>query len=274
MIESARMTVDFFKIGSNDHLHLPLAVDYIAGKMMVVRSIISGCKLTYEQPTSRPLANQDKACDRISLVAIVPMQIEGLMRSPLLTMIDNVIVGGASLSAKQEEILSKSPFNAFVTYGMTETSSHVALRNIKQGDRFVGLPGYIFSTDDRGCLVIEHPRMSWRRLVTNDVVELYDKHSFRWLSRYDNVINSGGLKFYPEQIEKAISHLLPAGRYFISSKPDDLLGRRLILVVDEDVDAEISTELLSKALPRYQVPKEIIRVRMEYTSTGKIKRTF
>ena len=107
------------------------------------------------------------------------------MKSPCLDKIENVIVGGAPLSLRQEEILKKAPFEAYATYGMTETASHVALRHIggRDEDLFIGLPGYSFSTDDRGCLVIENPNMSWRRLVTNDVVELSDNHSFRWLSR-------------------------------------------------------------------------------------------
>ncbi len=274
MTESARMTVKFFGLDKASHIHLPLSLDYIAGKMMVVRSIVSGCTLTCETPSSKPLADSAFQCDRLSLVAIVPMQIEGLMKSPCLDKIENVIVGGAPLSLRQEEILKKAPFEAYATYGMTETASHVALRHIggRDEDLFIGLPGYSFSTDDRGCLVIENPNMSWRRLVTNDVVELSDNHSFRWLSRYDNVINSGGIKLYPEQIEKALAHLLPAGRYFISSMPDDVLGSRLVLVIDRDVETDVTLEKLAAALPKYHAPKSIVRKKLEYTSTGKLKR--
>lgn len=275
MEESARMTADFFRLDAASHLHLPLSLDYIAGKMMVVRSIISGCRLSVELPTSTPLADAGFQCDRLSLVAIVPMQIEGLMKSPHLSKIDNVIVGGAPLSRQQEEILKHAPFRVYATYGMTETASHVALRNINGSDDalFVGLPGYKFSVDDRGCLVIENSRMSWQKLVTNDVVELYEGNSFRWLSRYDNVINSGGIKLYPEQIERAIAHLLPDGKYFVSSEPDALLGSRMVLVLDQDVDTEITIDDLKAFLPRYHVPKEIIRKTLEYTSTGKLKRS-
>lgn len=275
MEESARMTADFFRLDAASHLHLPLSLDYIAGKMMVVRSIISGCRLSVEMPTSTPLADAGFRCGRLSLVAIVPMQIEGLMKSPHLSKIDNIIVGGAPLSRQQEEILKHAPFRAYATYGMTETSSHVALRHINGSDDalFVGLPGYGFSVDERGCLVIENRRMSWQKLVTNDAVELSGSTSFRWLSRYDNVINSGGIKLYPEQIERAIAHLLPDGKYFVSSLPDDLLGSRMVLVIDQDVDTEITIEELKAVLPRYHVPKSIIRRKLEYTSTGKLKRS-
>lgn len=274
MVESARMTVDFFNINSSSHLHLPLSLDYIAGKMMVVRSLISKSRFTYEVPSSHPLGDVSLRCDRLSLVAIVPMQIDGLMASPHLARIENVIVGGAPLSVSQEEILKNAPFRSFATYGMTETASHVALRDVKAGDRFVGLPGYRFSKDDRGCLVIAHPRMSWRRVVTNDVVELFDDHTFRWLSRYDNVINSGAIKLYPEQIERAIAHLLPPDSYFVSSVPDERLGSKLVLVVDSRLDINITLEQLSELLPKYQVPKEIIRKEMVFTNTGKLKRLF
>lgn len=92
---SARMTAGFFGLDSTSHIHLPLSLDYIAGKMMVVRSLVSGCRFSLEQPTSAPLADDTFQCERLSLVAIVPMQIEGLLKSPHLSKIDNVIVGGA-----------------------------------------------------------------------------------------------------------------------------------------------------------------------------------
>lgn len=272
MVASAKMTVDFFGIDTSSHLHLPLSLDYIAGKMMAVRSWVSNCRLTCETPSSHPLADASLQCDKLSLVAIVPMQIEGLMASPHLSKVENVIVGGAPLSVSQEDMLRHAPFRSFATYGMTETASHVALRDIKAGELFEGLPGYRFATDDRRCLVIEHPLMSWHRLVTNDVVELIDNHTFRWLSRHDNVINSGGIKLYPEQIERAIAHLLPADSYFISSLPDERLGNRLVLVIDARLDTEITLEQLSELLPKYQVPKQIIRREMKFTSTGKLKR--
>lgn len=275
MEESARMTVGFFGLDEMSHIHLPLSLDYIAGKMMVVRSLVSGCRISLEKPTSVPLADSAFQCDRLSLVAIVPMQIEGLMKSPHLSKIDNVIIGGAPMSRSQEDMLKCAPFKAYATYGMTETSSHVALKEVGRGKDgcFIGLPGYRFSVDDRGCLVIENPRMSWQKLVTNDVVDLRGDTSFRWLSRYDNVINSGGIKLYPEQIEKRIAHMLPDGKYFITSQPDDSLGDRLILVIDEDVETDVTVERFAASLPKYQAPKAIIRTRLQYTSSGKVKRS-
>lgn len=170
--------------------------------------------------------------------------------------------------------MRRAAFRSYATYGMTETCSHVALRDVKSGigGFYKGLPGYNFSVDERGCLVIESQHMSWRRIVTNDVVDISGDSTFRWLSRYDNVINSGGIKLYPEQIEKQISQLLPEGKYFISSMPDNRLGNRLVLVIDDDLETDITVEQLAGLLPKYQSPKEIVRKKLEYTSTGKLKR--
>jgi O-succinylbenzoic acid--CoA ligase len=52
------------------------------------------------------------------------------------------------------------------------------------------------------CLVIDAPKISQEQIVTNDLVELINDHQFILLGRIDNVVNSGGIKLIPEQIEE------------------------------------------------------------------------
>lgn len=273
MVSSARATVEFFNITSESHLYLPLSPRYIAGKMQIVRALVAGCGLTVEEPSSMPLAEEVEG--EVTLVPIVPSQIEGLLASPNLGRIRNVIVGGAPMSAEQEGRLIESGVRAFATYGMTETCSHVALRRVGEA-RFTALPGVEFGVDERGCLVVESSRLSFGRLVTNDVVELFSPHSFRWLGRADNVIISGGIKLHPEQLEGEIARFLPEGvRFYVSSAPSVRWGEEAVLVTD---DVRIGDSVIGElrgvsSLPSTHLPKRVVRVdALEYTSNGKIKR--
>ncbi|MDE6495324.1 MAG: AMP-binding protein, partial [Duncaniella sp.] len=191
MLVSAKATNEFFGIGADSLLVLPLSPDYIAGKMLLVRAAVAGAKVRVENPSREPLSGYFPPT-AIDLVPIVPAQIDGLLSSKSLPMIKNVIVGGAPMSAEDERKLVESGVNAYATFGMTETCSHVALRRVGEA-QYVALPGFRFSTDDRQCLVVESDRMSFGRLVTNYFVEVIDGSRFVWVGRFDNVIITGAL---------------------------------------------------------------------------------
>lgn len=198
---SAQATNSFFGITSSSHLLLPLSPDYIAGKMMIVRAEIAGCHLTVETPSNSPFKSD---YGNIDLMAVVPSQCEALIENPIaLHRIRHLIIGGAALSPSLEAALMHTPWKVYATYGMTETCSHVALRRLGES-RYTALPGITFSTDSRGCLVIHAPAYSFQQLITNDIVRLLNATEFEWLGRFDNVINSGGIKLYPEQLEQIL----------------------------------------------------------------------
>ena len=91
---------------------------------------------------------------------------------------------------------------------MTETFSHIALRKVNGKDAspvFVALKGISLAQDDRGCLVINTPLLLEESLTTNDVVELLSPDEFTWKGRFDHVINSGGIKIFPEELEKKLN---------------------------------------------------------------------
>ncbi|MDE6377305.1 MAG: AMP-binding protein, partial [Duncaniella sp.] len=180
MLASAQATVEFFGLRKGSTLYLPLSPSYIAGKMQIVRAEVAGCRLVVMPPSMDLHSVEGALPERIDMLPIVPAQIKGLLGTPLSAVTRHVIIGGAPMSPVQEREVLAAPFTAWATYGMTETCSHVALRRVGE-ESYHGLPGYTFSTDFRGCLVIDHPSMSFRRLVTNDLVELHSDVSFRWL---------------------------------------------------------------------------------------------
>lgn len=259
MRASARATIEFFGLDCSSRLHLPLSPDYIAGKMQIVRALEAGAVLSVEPPSNRPLgASVMKGNGRISLLPVVPSQVPGLLESGMAARIDNLIIGGAPLSETDEQRIIDSGIRAFATYGMTETCSHVALRQLGS-EYFTALPGFSFATDSRGCLAIASSTLSFGNLITNDIVDLISPTSFRWIGRFDNVINSGGLKISPEEIEKKIAPLIPAGAtFYLTSRRSERWGEKLVMVTDMPGPYSDLQERIENATGHLRAPKAVI----------------
>lgn len=271
MLLSAKATCEFFNITSDSNLVLPLSPNYIAGKMMIVRAIYAGAKLWIESPSNKPLI-QDYGM--IDLLPIVPSQSEWLTSGcKYIKNIRNLIIGGGVLSKKQVTDINNLKINAYATYGMTETCSHIALRHISS-EIYQTLPNFTISIDNRNCLIIKSNEMSFKELATNDIVNLIDNNHFKWLGRYDNVINSGGIKIFPELIEEKLHGIIPYP-FYITSEQDDKWGEIVVLCIEsEPINTEYILDTIKKTLDKYQVPKKIIFIpQFSRTESGKIKRT-
>lgn len=264
MVNSALATGDFFELhAGNKALHC-LPVKYVAGKMMLVRAMILGLDLEFVAPSSHPLRNVDGNFD---FAAMVPLQAQNSISE--LHRIKKLIVGGAKINSALENQLIKLPTQVFETYGMTETISHIAAKSVGE-KAFTVLPNVTISYDDQNCLVIHAPRISDDVIETNDVVELVNENQFIFLGRIDNVINSGGIKLLPEQIEEKLAGKIEP-RYFISSKEDKELGEKIILVIEGN-SFTVDTSIFD-ALDKYEKPKEIVFVpKFKETGNGKIIR--
>ena len=286
MKASARFTNRFFGLTSQSTLHLCLSPDYIAGKMMLVRALESGANIVIEEPGNRPLANYQGS--RISLAAFVPSQIPYLVQNPdRLAMVDAMIVGGGKLVPRWQKALVELGAKAYLTYGMTETCSHVALAPVAETPQpYTALGEVQFSTDSNGCLIIDVPHFENRHFATRDVVELIDSRHFYWKGRFDNVIVTGGIKVHPEELEAKIAPLMGERRFYISSTPSEKWGDEVVLVV-ENADCVGQDSVLrplpnnleqefKNLLPRYSVPKLYVELnKFDSTSSGKvIRKTF
>ncbi len=276
MVNSALATGDFFKLQKSQTALMCLPAEYIAGKMMLVRAMVLGLRLDYVSPTSSPLKGISKSYD---FAAMVPLQLESSIVK--IEIIKTLIVGGAAISTKLKEQVQEKSTAVYETYGMTETITHVAVRNIRMNaveaqtrSYFNAIPNVIFSTDDRACLVIAAPKVSDNLVITNDVVNLISETEFEWLGRYDNVINSGGIKLFPEQIEAKLSPFLN-NRFFVAGMFDKKLGQKLVLVVEGEINANKLLQKLYKEgqLKRLEVPKNVYTLpKFLETDTGKIRR--
>lgn len=268
MVNSALATGDFFGLNAGDTILNCLPVQYVAGKMMFVRAFILGLEMDFVAPSSHPFELIDKKYD---FTALVPLQAMNSLDK--LANFKTIIIGGAKVSAALEKKLKPIKSNIYETYGMTETITHIAAR--KMGAKaFTTLPNVVLSQDENNCLLIHANNISNEIIHTNDIVELVSENKFVFLGRFDTIINSGGIKLIPEQIEEKMMPFIK-NRFFVIGKADKELGEHLVLVV-EGKEMPIDIDKI-ETLDKYERPKEIVFIpKFKETPTGKVirKETF
>jgi len=270
MVESAIATGNYFNIKPGDTALHCLSSDFIAGKMMLVRAMILGLEMDVIEPSSRPIEYNNK---HYNFCAMVTLQVQNSIDK--LYQISTLIVGGASVSDELQDKLQNISCKVYETYGMTETITHIAAKKLNHSESislnlFKTLPTVTISKDTRDCLVISAPRLSDEPIITNDVVELLSNTSFKIIGRYDNAINSGAIKLFPEQIEAKLKHKV-SERFFIASEVHSSLGEQLIMVVESDSNNIVPS--VFESLDTYEKPKHIYNIeKFIETDSGKIQR--
>ena len=275
MLASARITNDFLGLREGDAALLCMSLDYIAGKMMVVRSIERGLKLITVEPSGHPLNHSQLAIDdcQIDFAAMVPLQVYNTLQEPeerkRLLQIRHLIIGGGAIDEALGAELKNFPNAVWSTYGMTETLSHIALRRLsgpEASDWYIPFPSVKVSLSEDGCLVIDAPEVCPERLVTNDIAEI-SPQGFRILGRKDNVICSGGIKIQIEEVESRLRPFLRVP-YLISKRPDPKFGEVSVLLTEGSIDE--ARQICERILPKYHLPRHYLHVdRIPLTETGK-----
>lgn len=275
MEASAKATNKFFGINGDSLLGIPLSFDYIAAKMMAVRAEIAQCAILELEPKRDiHLPDDDSVID---LLSVVPLNIDSLLSQPSYPhRIRNLLIGGAAPSVSQCRSLVAAGYQAYISYGMTETCSHVALAEVNDPLRiYHGMPGIEFDVDTDSRLIIKAPAYSFGILQTNDVVELLDNTSFRWRGRADGVINSGGIKLFPEELENLYRPFLEDINFYVCGADDSTWGTAVVLVFEglESQESRIRDILSLNVSDHRRLPKRIIAVpSLPRTSNGKVRR--
>lgn len=279
MLNSALATKDFFDLPEKTTALLCLPATYIAGKLMIVRAICLGWELDFVKPQANPLAVHQKKYD---FSAFTPYQLNHSLEN--IDLVKKLMVGGGAVSKALWEKIQNVSTEIFETYAMTETLTHIAARKINHLEKEENLPAFQLlkdvkiDIDNRSCLIIKAPKVSDEIIYTNDIVELKNATSFYLKGRFDHIINSGGVKISPEEVESKISKLIK-NRFFIAGIPDDDLGEKLILILensDDNFSKEDLKERIIKAevLDKYEIPKEIYTIsKFSETHSGKIKQS-
>ncbi|WP_179353570.1 AMP-binding protein [Winogradskyella vidalii] len=276
MVNSAIATGNYFGLEPGDKALHCLPSHFIAGKMMFVRALVLGLEIDFVEPTAHPVFDYEKSYD---FCAMIPLQVKHTINH--IHNMKTIIVGGSKVTKPLLEQIKNSKPKFYETYGMTETVTHVALRSLesKSGDQesyFNALENIKFEVDERSCLVIHAPNLvAEETLVTNDIVDLASETSFKLLGRFDNVINSGGVKLFPEQIEEKLQPIIDE-RFILAGQDDAELGEKLILIIENPRDSieSINNRIKHlKGLSKFDVPKAIYTTsQFVETVNGKIQR--
>ena len=269
MEASARITCDFLGLKPGDRALLCMSLDYIAGKMMVVRALTCGLRLIAVEPCGCPEWEGD-----IDFAAMVPMQVYNLLQTAegrkRLMAVKHLIIGGGAIDDAIARELVGFPNQVWSTYGMTETLSHIALRRLSGPDASEWYPpfeGVSLSLNEDNCLVIDAPAVHDGLLVTNDIAEMSGRR-FRIMGRKDNVICSGGLKIQIEEVEKLLRPHLSAS-FMITKRPDEKFGEQVVLLT-ESKDIDNVADVCRRVLPKYWQPRSCLHVnQLPMTETGK-----
>ena len=297
MLASARRTNDFLGLKEDDTALLCMSLDYIAGKMMVVRAIERGLQLVSVEPSGHPLSNQhfsfliSHSLFPLDFAAMVPMQVYNSLQveeeRQRLMQIKHLIIGGGAIDEGLAAELKSFPNAVWSTYGMTETLSHIALRRLNGPDAsewYTPFPSVKVALNEEGCLVIDAPEVCSERLVTNDIAEVKQGDgsfvtsrdvtkepspcfTFRILGRKDNVICSGGIKIQAEEVERQLhSHLREP--YLITKRRDEKFGEVVVLLTEGSVDE--ARLVCERILPKYYQPRVYLHIdHIPLTETGK-----
>lgn len=270
MLNSAVMTCDFLHLKSGDTALLCLPVEYISGKMMIVRSFERKMKLIIAEPSLQPLKDLESEID---FCAMTPLQVENSLDK--IHLVKNLIIGGASVSESLKKRISHLTTYIFETYGMSETLSHIALKQLtpESEDYFTAFENVTISKDDRGCLKIFAPNVNDEVLQTNDLVDIKNGNQFKFLGRIDHVINSGGAKIFPEELEALVKKEI-ANEVVFLGVADELLGQKLVVVIEgKETDETIKVLSNIQFEKNFHKPKKIIFTdQIPRTPNGKVSR--
>ena len=273
IINSAKATLDYFKIKENSKFHCCLPTKYIGGKMMLVRAIINKAEIVLTKPTKNVTSELK---EKIDFSAMTSMQLENSIHEKGFKHIKKLIIGGGPISNQLLEKIDDQPTKCYQTFGMTETVSHIAIRELKNSiidNPYKCLNHVKILTNKNGNLIINSPKLNIESLTTNDLIQITGNKQFKYLGRSDNIINSGGIKVLPEILEKEIEKILKCKDFFIDKIDDINLGEKIIIVALKNLKKEKLKEALEEINDQKIAPKSILFCNhFYYTSNNKINR--
>ncbi len=270
---SAKRSNSFFGLDVNSKVLMCLSPNTIGGKMMLIRALTGNYSIEVIEPSANPLSDLSGKL-HYSFVSLVPYQIKRILEETpeKLDLFDQVLLGGMGLSMELEKTLLSVTPSIYIGFGMTETVSHIALR--KMGNPvYEALKGVELEISD-DCLLITDSNLGIEHMQTTDLVRLLDSTHFEWLGRADFVINSGGVKIHPENIEQAIDQFIETP-FIIGGLPHETLGEACVLILETalpDKKFGAIQAFIQEKFGKYAAPKRQVLSPILKTENGKIRR--
>jgi o-succinylbenzoate synthase len=261
---SISLTKKAFNLSKNQTIALTLDTDYIAGAMQVLRAVELNLKLSVFPVTKDPLKNNKK---KIDFVAMSPLQLYHTLKNNEEKNIKTIICGGGEISYTLADMIKNTQTQIFLSFGMTETLSHIALKNIKKDNFYHTLPTITVKKNKNNCLIINAPHIQKNDIETFDIVNLIDKHTFSFLGRYDNILNFDGIKIPAEVLEQKIKKIMPKNNLFLIQK-----GFTPALVIEGEENKNIKKINIRYKDKEYTIHNTYFIKKFIRTITNKINR--
>jgi O-succinylbenzoic acid--CoA ligase len=256
MEASAKASLLFFDFEKkNDGLILCLSASHVGGFMVLVRAILGDLDLWILEPSSKPIPFSSEILKKRKwFVSMVPLQFASFIKEQenIISSFKGILLGGAPIQDSNELNLKSLQCPVYQSYGMTETVSHIAIRNIYKpknvidikSQPFVILPGIEIRQNEQNCLKVKGAVTNQEWIQTNDLVKILDEKSFFFLGRVDDVINSGGLKINPIEIKSLLETVLfkQVLEFQILGIADQNLGEKVVLAFEINGNPEFQSE--------------------------------
>lgn len=192
--------------------------------------------------------------DQQTAASITPMvyrQIKALAKhstGEFLSSFSHLEFGSAGLHKFENDSIAMTTSGTtkiMMHYGLTEASRSF-VRDIRESDHDdLGFPGahVQFRIENDGELVISGPHTatgylnenggidSILEVSTGDIVSAGNLDNLKLVGRKKNIVNIGGIKFFPELLEEELTQQYSLPFVCITSMPDDITGEKLAIFV-------------------------------------------
>ncbi|MAW75712.1 MAG: hypothetical protein CMG09_07315 [Candidatus Marinimicrobia bacterium] len=272
----------------NDNYLNVLPISHIAGLSIFFRSVYFDFTVHYFQYSKKLLLDYIQLC-RADYLSIVPKIGYDLLNnkeaSEALRRLKTLIVGGDAINRLFFSFCRDNEINAYISYGMTETSSGIAGYFINEElvfcQNYVGIPHDNVKIDInenqriqvQSRMVAKNCKINSDIYVTNDIGVIKDNKIF-FKNRSDQVIISGGKNIDIGTIESSLLQFNPIFNFVVVGYDDLKWGAVPIIVYENNrilVDKLELKKFCKRQLPRYMMPKHFIEIKkLPYLPNQKI----
>jgi acyl-CoA synthetase (AMP-forming)/AMP-acid ligase II len=293
-------------------IYLPLGLNW--GYLTLLQTVMAGARAVLLDRFTARAALELIERERVTFVPSAPASIIAMLNDPDLARFDLrslrvVITGGASCPIETiREFRARMPGHLIELYGMLETGFHTYTRFSDDPEAVTGTIGRpatgmrlrIIDGEGRdvapgaeGEIACDGPSVhlgyhknpvanaelfttdGWFR--TGDLGQLDSEGNTRIVGRLKEMINRGGKKFFPREIEEILYTHPKILHAAIVGVPDPRLGERNCLCVIPRGSASISLDemvaYLRGGVATYKLPEELeVFDEFPFTPTGKIQR--
>jgi o-succinylbenzoate---CoA ligase len=263
---------------------LPLA--HVGGLLVLLRAVLLGAPVAVH-----PRFDVDAIAAEgdVAFISVAPTMLRRLLDAGVdLARFRRILVGGAQLSPRLRERAEAAGGNVVETYGLTESCGGVVYDGRPLPGTSVRIDSETHGIELRGPTLmrgyradaastsVAFTRDGWLR--SGDAGRFDGEGRLQVLGRLDDVINTGGEKVWPQEVESAVSTHPTVADVAVAGRPDAEWGERVVAyVVPADRAAPPSLADLrdhaASTIARFKAPHELVIVdELPRTASGKVRR--